>query len=49
MDRTSVVSLDDVTAVRRDDLGRLVGFLTPAQEEGLAAAVKAASDLAPWA
>lgn len=41
----SVVSCDNVTTIPRAALGRLVGYLQPAQEHALARAIVAAYDL----
>jgi len=46
LDHDSVVSCDDILTVPTSTLGRLVGHLLPAQEPALAAAVRAAFDLA---
>jgi mRNA interferase MazF len=47
LDADGVISCDDITTIPREDLGRPIGFLTPAQERGLAAAISHAFDLAP--
>lgn len=45
LDNASVVNCDDVHTVRRDKIGRFVGFLREDQEEELAAALVFAFDL----
>ncbi|TDE11137.1 PemK family protein [Jiangella asiatica] len=45
LDRASVISLDNVVTIPARGLGRLVGYLTPAQEQAMAAAIVAAFDL----
>ncbi len=46
LDNDSVVSLDNVLTIPRDELGRRIGFLLADQEPALAAALAAAYDLA---
>lgn len=46
LDQDSVVSCDNVLTVPVSVLGRHVGYLLPAQEAGLAEAIRAAFDLA---
>lgn len=45
LDHDSVVNLDHVQTIQTRALGRSVGFLLPAQEEALLAALRAAYDL----
>jgi len=45
LDQDSVVSCDNVLTVPVSALGRRVGYLLPAQEVGLAEAIRAAFDL----
>jgi len=45
LDQDSVVSCDNVLTVPVSALGRHVGYLLPAQEVGLAEAIRAAFDL----
>lgn len=45
LESASAVSLDNVVTIPADRLGRLLGFLTPAQEQALARAVVLAYDL----
>jgi mRNA interferase MazF len=45
LDRTSVVSCDNIVTVPRSALGPQIGYLLPAQEAGLTAAIHAAFDL----
>jgi mRNA interferase MazF len=45
LDHKSVVSCDNITTVPRTALGRLLGYLHPAQEPELAQAIAAAYDL----
>jgi len=45
LDQESVVSCDNVLTVPVSALGRHVGYLLPAQEVGLAEAIRAAFDL----
>lgn len=45
LDHESVVSLDNVQTIHRDDLGRQIGYLLPHQEHGLALAITLAFDL----
>ncbi|WP_275264236.1 hypothetical protein [Jiangella asiatica] len=40
-----MISLDNVVTIPARGLGRLVGYLTPAQEQAMAAAIVAAFDL----
>ncbi len=47
LDHDSVISLDNVSTVDRDHIGRLLGYLPPDQESRLAAAIVAAYDLEP--
>lgn len=46
IDRDSVVSCDNILTVPSSTLGRQIGYLLPAQEPDLAAAIGAAFDLA---
>jgi mRNA interferase MazF len=46
IDRDRVVSCDNIVTVPAAALGRLVGYLLPAQEDELAGAIRAAFDLA---
>lgn len=41
----SVVSCDNIVTVPSDSLGRVVGYLLPAQEDALTAAIRSAFDL----
>lgn len=45
LDQDCVVSCDNVVTIPTSDLGRQLGYLFPAQEAGLAAAIRAAFDL----
>ncbi|MET0966459.1 MAG: type II toxin-antitoxin system PemK/MazF family toxin [Nakamurella sp.] len=45
LDDDSVVNLDDVQTIRREDLGRFLGYLTGAQEPALHRALIRAFDL----
>ncbi len=45
LDRESVVSCDNITTIPRAAVGRLLGYLQPAQEHALAEAIAAAFDL----
>lgn len=45
LDQESVVSCDNIVTVPTSVLGRHVGYLFPAQEAALAAAIRAAFDL----
>src|ERR1700704_366463 len=45
LDQNSVVSCDNIVTVPTHTLGRQIGYLLPAQERELAAAVRAAFDL----
>lgn len=45
LDHDSVISCDNITTVPRVVIGRLVGYLQPAQEAALARAIVAAYDL----
>lgn len=45
LDHHSVVSCDNIVTVLASSLGRLVGYLLPAQEPKLAAAIRLAFDL----
>jgi mRNA interferase MazF len=45
LDHDSVISCDNITTVRRAALGKLLGYLQPAQEPALARAIAAAYDL----
>lgn len=45
LDRDSVVSCDNITTVPRAAIGRLLGYLQPAQEPALARAISAAYHL----
>ncbi|MGQ0483330.1 MAG: type II toxin-antitoxin system PemK/MazF family toxin [Pseudonocardia sp.] len=45
LDQDSVVSCDDILTVPTSALGRGIGYLLPAQEAQLSAAVRAAFDL----
>ncbi|MDQ6909423.1 MAG: type II toxin-antitoxin system PemK/MazF family toxin [Actinomycetota bacterium] len=46
VDQESVVSCDNIVTVPKSALGHHVGYLLPAQEAALAAAIRAAFDLA---
>jgi len=46
LDHESVVSCDNVTTIPRTAVGRLLGYLQPAQERALGEAIAAAFDLA---
>jgi len=46
LDHESVVSCDNVTTIPRTAIGRLLGYLQPAQERALGEAIAAAFDLA---
>lgn len=45
LDHDCVVSCDNIVTVPKSVLGRLIGYLLPAQEAALAAAIRAAFDL----
>lgn len=45
LDRTSVISCDNIVTVPKSALGREIGYLRPAQEARLTAAIHAAFDL----
>ena len=45
LDHESVVSLDNIQTIHRDDLGRQIGYLLPHQEHQLALAIRLAFDL----
>jgi mRNA interferase MazF len=45
LDHNCVVSCDNIVTVPKSALGRLIGYLLPAQEAALAAAIHAAFDL----
>lgn len=45
LDHESVATVDNITTVRRHQVGRLVGFLLQDQEDDLARAFVAAFDL----
>lgn len=45
LDRESVVSCDNITTIPRNAIGRLLGYLRPAQENALSQAIAAAYDL----
>jgi mRNA interferase MazF len=45
LDRTSVVSCDNIVTVPKSALGPLIGHLLPSQEASLTAAIHAAFDL----
>ncbi|ANQ75717.1 MULTISPECIES: type II toxin-antitoxin system PemK/MazF family toxin [Rhodococcus] len=45
VDADSVISCENVTTIPSSALGRNIGYLLPAQEESLSAAVRAAFDL----
>jgi mRNA interferase MazF len=45
LDHESVVSCDNVTTIPRAAIGRLLGYLQPAQEQALSQAIAAAYDL----
>jgi mRNA interferase MazF len=45
LDHDSVVSCDNIVTVPTSALGRLVGYLLPAQEAALSTAIRAAFDL----
>jgi mRNA interferase MazF len=45
LDHDSVVACDNITTVPRAAVGRLIGYLQPAQEPELARAITAAYDL----
>lgn len=45
LDHDSVVALDNVTTIPREDLGAQIGWLLPQQEGALATAIQAAFDL----
>lgn len=47
LDRSAVVSLENTTTTRRDQLLRPLGFLTAEQEQGLATAISYTFDLLP--
>ncbi|WP_327010207.1 type II toxin-antitoxin system PemK/MazF family toxin [Dactylosporangium sp. NBC_01737] len=47
LDKPSVVSCDNIDTVDRSELGRLIGFLLPEQEQALTRAIMAAFDLEP--
>ena len=47
LDHRSVVSCDNITTIPRAAVGRLLGYLQPAQEQALAQAIAAAYDLDP--
>jgi mRNA interferase MazF len=45
LDHACVVSCDNIATIRRDDLGRQIGFLSPTQEGQLADAIMSAFGL----
>lgn len=45
LDHDSVVSCDNITTIRRDQLGHQIGNLLPAQEAELSEAIQTAFDL----
>ena len=45
LNHDSVISCDNITTIPRAALGRLIGYLRPAQEPALARAIAAAYDL----
>jgi mRNA interferase MazF len=45
LDHESVVSCDNITTIPRAAIGRLLGYLQPAQEQALGQAIAAAYDL----
>jgi len=45
LDHESVISIDNITTVSLNHVGRLVGYLTPEQDRELAQAIIAAFDL----
>lgn len=45
LDRASVISCDNIATVPKSLLGREIGYLLPAQEDALTAAIHAAFDL----
>jgi mRNA interferase MazF len=47
LDRSAVVSLDNTTTIRRDQLLRPLGFLTAEQERELATAISYTFDVLP--
>ncbi len=46
LDHDSVVSLDNIQTIHREDLGRQIGYLLPEQESQLHLAIALAFDLA---
>lgn len=47
LDSPSVVSCDTIVTIPKAALGQEIGFLLPAQEEALTAAIQATFDLSP--
>jgi mRNA interferase MazF len=45
LDHDCVISCDNIVTVPKNVLGRLIGYLLPAQEAALSAAIRAAFDL----
>jgi mRNA interferase MazF len=45
LDRRCVISCDNIVTIPKSTLGRLIGYLLPAQETALTAAIHAAFDL----
>lgn len=45
LDHESVISLDNIVTIPARDLGRIVGYLTPEQDQAMAFAIVAAFDL----
>ena len=46
-DVESVITCDNIVTMPRSDVGRLIGFLLPEQEQALTSAIMAAFDLEP--
>ncbi len=47
LDQAGVISFDNITTIRRDQILRPLGFLTPQQETELATAISYTFDLVP--
>lgn len=47
LERNSVITCDNIVTMPRSDLGRMLGYLLPDQEQALARAIMAAFDLEP--
>ncbi|MEV0127775.1 type II toxin-antitoxin system PemK/MazF family toxin [Dactylosporangium sp. NPDC050688] len=47
LDQRCVVSCDNIATIAQSDLGRVLGYLLPDQEQALARAIRTAFDLEP--